>query len=189
MFKKIVLLIAVISLPFFSQPATAGSHASSLKSLGANEIMFAQGMIPHHQQAIDMSTSALARSSNAKVKALASGIISDQKKEINQMKYWLAAKKAPLKMGHDMGHGMGHGMGMDGMLSESQVAELKKLRGPKFDTAFLKAMIEHHQGALTMLSMLSGSKNSEARALSKEIRAAQSGEISVMQKLLMEVSK
>lgn len=185
MFKKTVLLIAAISLPFFSQPAIAGSHASSLKSLGANEIMFAQGMIPHHQQAIDMSTSALARSSNAKVKALASGIISDQKKEINQMKYWLAAKKAPLKMGHDMGHGMG----MDGMLSESQVAELKKLRGPKFDTAFLKAMIEHHEGALTMLSMLSGSKNSEARALSKEIRAAQSVEISVMQKLLMEVSK
>ena len=185
MFKKTVLLIAVISLPFFTQPATAGSHASSLKSLGANEIMFAQGMIPHHQQAIDMSTSALARSSNTKVKALASGIISDQKKEINQMKYWLAAKKAPLKMEHDMGHGMG----MDGMLSESQVAELKKLRGPKFDTAFLKAMIEHHQGALTMLSMLSGSKNSEARALSKEIRAAQSGEISLMQKLLMEVSK
>ena len=181
MFKKTVLLIAVISLPFFSQPAIAGSHASSLKSLGANEIMFAQGMIPHHQQAIDMSTSALARSSNAKVKALASGIISDQKKEINQMKYWLAAKKAPLKMGHDMG--------MGGMLSESQVAELKKLRGPKFDTAFLKAMIEHHEGALTMLSMLSGSKNSEARALSKEIRAAQSVEISVMQKLLMEVSK
>ena len=181
MFKKIVLLIAVISLPFFSQPATAGSHASSLKSLGANEIMFAQGMIPHHQQAIDMSTSALQRSSNAKVKALASEIISDQKKEMKQMKYWLVAKKAPLKMGHDMG--------MDGMLSESQVAELKKLRGSKFDTAFLKAMIEHHQGALGMLSMLGGSKNSEARALAKEIRAAQSGEISLMQKLTIEVSK
>ena len=181
MFKKTVLLIAVISLPFFSQPATAGSHASSLKSLGANEIMFAQGMIPHHQQAIDMSTSALQRSSNAKVKALASEIISDQKKEMKQMKYWLVAKKAPLKMGHDMG--------MDGMLSESQVAELKKLRGSKFDTAFLKAMIEHHQGALGMLSMLGGSKNSEARALAKEIRAAQSGEISLMQKLTIEVSK
>jgi uncharacterized protein (DUF305 family) len=181
MVKKIVLLMAVISLPFMSQPATASSHASSLKSLGMNEIMFAQGMIPHHQQAIDMSASALVRSSNTKVKALASEIISEQRKEMKQMKYWLAAKKAPLKMGHDMG--------MGGMLSEDQVAELKKLRGPKFDTAFLKAMIEHHQGALTMLSMLSGSKNSEARALSKEIRAAQSGEISLMQKLLIEVSK
>jgi uncharacterized protein (DUF305 family) len=183
MFKKTVLLIAVISLPFFSNPAVASSHASTLKSLGPNEVMFAQGMIPHHQQAIDMSTSALARSPNTKVKALASGIISDQRKEMKQMKYWLVAKKAPLTMGHDMGHGM------DGMLSEGQVAELKKLRGSKFDTAFLKAMIEHHQGALGMLSMLSGSKNSEARALAKEIRTAQSGEISLMQKLLIEVSK
>jgi uncharacterized protein (DUF305 family) len=78
---------------------------------------------------------------------------------------------------------------MGGMLSESQVAELKKFRGPKFDSTFLKAMIEHHEGALGMLSMLSGSKNSEARALAKEIRAAQSGEISLMQKLLIEVSK
>ena len=185
MFKKTVLLIAVISLPFFIHPAIASSHSSTLKSLGSNEVMFAQGMIPHHQQAIDMSNSALARSSNTKVKALASGIISDQRKEIKQMKYWLVAKKAPLTMGHDMGHGMS----MDGMLSEGQVAELKKLRGSKFDTAFLKAMIEHHQGALGMLSMLSGSKNSEARALAKEIRAAQSGEISLMQKLLIEVSK
>jgi len=164
MFKKTVLLIAVISLPFFIHPAIASSHSSTLKSLGSNEVMFAQGMIPHHQQAIDMSNSALARSSNTKVKALASGIISDQRKEMKQM-------------------------GMDGMLSEGQVAELKKLRGSKFDTAFLKAMIEHHQGALGMLSMLSGSKNSEARALAKEIRAAQSGEISLMQKLLIEVSK
>jgi len=175
MFKKTVLLIAVISLPFFIHPAIASSHSSTLKSLGSNEVMFAQGMIPHHQQAIDMSNSALARSSNTKVKALASGIISDQRKEMKQMKYWLVAKKAPLTMGHDMGQG--------------QVAELKKLRGSKFDTAFLKAMIEHHQGALGMLSMLSGSKNSEARALAKEIRAAQSGEISLMQKLLIEVSK
>jgi len=181
MLRKTVVLMAVISLPFMSQPATASSHASSLKSLGMNEIMFAQGMIPHHQQAIDMSTSALVRSSNTKVKALASEIISEQRKEMKQMKYWLAAKKAPLKMGHDMG--------MGGMLSESQVAELKKLRGPKFDSTFLKAMIEHHEGALGMLSMLSGSKNSEARALAKEIRAAQSGEISLMQKLLIEVSK
>lgn len=181
MFKKTVLLIAVISLSFFNQSATASTHASALKNLGMNEIMFAQGMIPHHQQAIDMSTSALERSSNTKVKALASGIIAAQAKEMKQMRYWLAAKKAPLKMGHDMG--------MSGMLSESQVAELKKLRGQKFDTAFLKAMIEHHQGALSMLSMLNESKNLEARQLAKEIRAAQSGEIALMQKILMEVSK
>ena len=59
MFKKIVLLVIVTLLSFFVQPASATSHAKSLKNLGMNEIMFAQGMIPHHQQAIDMSNMAL----------------------------------------------------------------------------------------------------------------------------------
>jgi uncharacterized protein (DUF305 family) len=59
MFKKIGFILAVISLPFFSQPATGASHSNTLKNLGMNEIMFAQGMIPHHQQAIDMSNMAL----------------------------------------------------------------------------------------------------------------------------------
>tara|TARA_B110000503_G_C7169917_1_gene423807 strand:- start:4819 stop:5364 length:546 start_codon:yes stop_codon:yes gene_type:complete len=181
MFKKIVLLLTVFSLPLFVQPASASSHAKSLKDLGMNEIMFAQGMIPHHQQAVDMSRLVQQRSSNAKVKALASEIIAAQKKEMKQMKYWLSAKKAPLEMGHDMG--------MSGMLSEGQVAEVKKLRGLKFDTAFLKAMIEHHQGALGMLPMLNNSKNSEAKQLAKVIQEAQSGEISLMKKLLTEVSK
>jgi uncharacterized protein (DUF305 family) len=54
MFKKSVLLLAVIFIPFLSTPATASQHASTLKNLGMNEIMFAQGMIPHHQQAIEI---------------------------------------------------------------------------------------------------------------------------------------
>ena len=94
MFKKIVLLLAVISLPLFSQPATASSHASSLKNLGMNEIMFAQGMIPHHQQAIDMSNMAVKNSASPEVKKLAKGIIAAQGKEIAQLKYWLTASKS-----------------------------------------------------------------------------------------------
>jgi len=82
MFKKIILLLAIISLPFFSQPATASSHASTLKNLGMNEIMFAQGMIPHHQQAIEMSNMALKNGASPEVKKLAKGIISAQEKEI-----------------------------------------------------------------------------------------------------------
>ena len=66
MFKKTASLLADIFVSFFSQPAIASSHTGSLKNLGMNEIMFPQGMIPHGQQAIDMSTSALKRSSNPK---------------------------------------------------------------------------------------------------------------------------
>ena len=101
--NKLLALLAVISLPFFSQPATASSHASTLKNLGMSEIMFAQGMIPHHQQAIEMSTMALKNGASAEVKKLAKGIISAQGKEISQLKYWLIATKSSMSMGHDMG--------------------------------------------------------------------------------------
>ena len=78
--NKLLALLAVIFIPLLSQPATASSHASSLKNLDMNEIMFAQGMIPHHQQAIDMSNMALKNGASAEVKKLAKGIISAQKK-------------------------------------------------------------------------------------------------------------
>ena len=176
MFKKIVLLLAVISLLFVSQPATASSHASSLKNLGMNEIMFAQGMIPHHQQAIEMSNMALKNAASPEVKKLAKGIISAQGKEISQLKYWLTATKSSMTMGHDMG--------MGGMLSKNELIALKKLKGSKFDTAFLKAMIAHHEGALEMVSMPDGTKNSEAKKIAIDILKGQSAEINLMKKLL-----
>ena len=176
MFKKTILLFAVISLPFFSQSATASSHASSLKNLGMNEIMFAQAMIPHHQQAIDMSNIALKNGANPEVKKLAKGIISAQQKEISQLKYWLTSTKSSMTMEHDMG--------MNGMLSKNDLAALKKLKGSKFNAAFLKAMIAHHEGALEMVALLDGTKNSEAKRIAGDILTGQSAEISLMKKLL-----
>lgn len=181
MFKKFVLFSLAFVLAIIGQPAHANSHAGKLKNLGINEIMFAQGMIPHHQQAIEISNIALKQSKNSSVRKLASQILKAQKPEINQMKYWLTAKVAPMDMGHDMG--------MSGMLSETRVADLRKLTGNQFDTAFLKAMIEHHQGALEMLPMLRSSKNSEVKNLAKSISAAQSSEISQMRKLLMNLQQ
>ena len=176
MFKKIVLLLTLISLPFSANPASAGSHAQSLKNLGMNEIMFAQGMIPHHQQAIDMSNMALKNAASPEVKKLAKEIIAAQGKEISQLKYWLTATKSSMTMGHDMG--------MGGMLTKKDLVALKKLKGSKFNTAFLKAMIAHHEGALEMVSMLDRTKNSEAKKIAIDIRAGQSGEITLMKKLL-----
>lgn len=176
MIKKIVLFLFIISLPFFSQPATASSHASTLKNLGVNETMFAQGMAPHHQQAIDMSNMALKNSSSPEVKKLAKAIISAQGKEMAQLKYWLTATKSSMAMDHDMG--------MSGMLSDSALNALKKLKGGKFDTAFLQAMIAHHEGALGMVSMLDRTKNSEAKKIATDILKGQSSEITLMKKLL-----
>ena len=169
-------MIAVISLPFFSQSATASTHSSTLKNLGMNEIMFAQGMMPHHQQAIEMSNMALKNGGSSEVKKLAKGIIASQGKEISQLKYWLTATKSSMTMGHDMG--------MGGMLTKKDLIALKKLKGSKFDAAFLKAMIAHHEGALEMVSMLDRTKNSEAKKIAIDIQAGQSGEITLMKKLL-----
>jgi uncharacterized protein (DUF305 family) len=174
--NKLLALLVVITLPFFSQPATASSHASTLKNLGMSEIMFAQGMIPHHQQAIEMSTMALKNSSSPEVKKLAKGIIAAQGKEISQLKYWLTATKSSTSMGHDMG--------MSGMLSKDDLTKLKKLKGSKFDASFLKAMIAHHEGALEMVSMIDETKNSEAKKIAVDIQKGQSAEITRMKKLL-----
>lgn len=178
--RRSVLIIAIF-LALFSNlvataPVTASSHANSLKNLGMNEIMFAQGMIPHHQQAIDMSNMALKNGTSAEVKKLAKGIISTQQKEISQLKYWLTATKSSMTMDHDMG--------MNGMLSKSDLAALKKLKGSKFNTAFLKAMIAHHEGALQMVDLLNGTKNVEAKMIAADITKGQSAEITFMKKLL-----
>ncbi len=66
----------------------------------------------------------------------------------------------------------------------SDLIALKKLKGSKFDTAFLKAMIAHHEGALEMVSMLDRTKNSEAKKIAVDIQIGQSAEITLMKKLL-----
>ena len=83
----IAISLAVSSTGIATLPATASLHASTLKNLGMSENMFAQGMVPHHQQAIDMSNMALKNGASAEIKKLAKGIISAQQKESSQLKY------------------------------------------------------------------------------------------------------
>lgn len=80
---------------------------------------------------------------------------------------------------------MDHAMGMNGMLSKSDLAALKKLKGSKFNTAFLKTMIAHHEGALQMVDLLDGTKNVEAEKIASDITKGQLAEITVMKKLLV----
>jgi uncharacterized protein (DUF305 family) len=138
--------------------------------------MFAQMMIPHHQQAIVMSDLALKSSTNPDVLALARQIKAAQAPEIEQMKSWLQAAGTSL-----MG---AHGMAMEGMLTDSEISALKSATGSSFDKLFLQGMIGHHEGALTMVSMIVNSDNAEARKLAKDIRTSQSAEIVKMKALL-----
>jgi uncharacterized protein (DUF305 family) len=180
MFKKITVLFIVLLSFASTSSAMATSHGKTLGNLNSNDIMFAQMMIPHHQQAIEMSKYAVKNSRNMEIKKIASAISAAQGGEISQMKYWLTATKSSATMGHNME--------MNGMISDSQMLTLSALKGAKFDKAFLLAMIEHHQGALEMVTLLKGTKNSEAKKLAKDISRVQKAEISAMKKLLVKLA-
>lgn len=175
MFKKVIASVFIFASISSTQPALATSHAKTLSNLGMDEIMFAQSMIPHHEQALQLAQLALKNSTNKEVIALSKSIISSQGKEITQMKYWLKATNSSMDIGHDMG--------MNGMLTDSQVANLGKLKGRAFDEEFLKSMIAHHKGALQMVSLIKNTKNAEAKKLAQDIVKAQTAEIQLMKNI------
>jgi uncharacterized protein (DUF305 family) len=179
MYKKLIILLVSFGIMLIPNAVSASSHAKSLQNLGMNEIMFAQMMIPHHEQAISMSETALKKSRNQGVLKLSRQIKSLQSAEKSQLTYWLKATGSSMTMDHDMT--------MSGMLTVKELASLKRLTGADFDRTFLQLMIKHHQGALEMLDLISDSKNMEAKALAKAINSAQSKEISSMKLLLNKV--
>jgi uncharacterized protein (DUF305 family) len=167
--------------------AASGSASASADAAGHNDadVEFAQGMIPHHQQAVEMAELAATRAANPKVKELAATIAAAQAPEITQMTGWLAAWGAPppaTSDGHDT-----HGS-MPGMMSDADMASLEKLDGRGFDKKFLEMMIEHHEGALQMATAeQQRGQNPEAKALAKKIETDQTAEIQQMQTMLQSV--
>ena len=140
------------------------------------DIMFAQMMIPHHQQAIDMSSLAVSRALSPEVKALALKISAEQGPEIEQMRSWLKAANAATEMGHQMS--------MDGMLSDAELECLTNASGEEFDQLFILGMIAHHEGAIEMAQMVVDSKNPEARELGTTVIKIQTLEIAELKALL-----
>lgn len=155
---------------------SSSNQSSNRKYTGA-DIMFLQMMIPHHQQAIDMSNLALTRSKNSELLALANKIKSAQSAEIVQMKAWLKDAGA----GEDPGHSM-HDMG--GMLSDQEMAELNTSTGTTFDKLWLNGMIGHHDGALHMTNMIIDADNAELKAFGEGIIKVQTAEIAQMKEML-----
>ena len=147
---------------------------SSNTSFSADDQMFAAMMIPHHEQAIQMSELAFLNSTDPEILALANEIKAAQDPEIEQMKSWGSSK-----MGSHAGHMMD-----EGMLTDDEMAQLKDARGAEFDRLFLEGMIKHHQGAIQMADMIIGSANEEAALLGKNIVESQSAEIERMRQLL-----
>jgi uncharacterized protein (DUF305 family) len=163
----ILLLLAVsLSLIFFKEePAGA---------LSKSEINFLTMMIPHHEQALEMTDLVYERSEDPEIRSLADQISQAQGPEIAQMKSWL--QSAGIKEIKSSDH-------MHGMLTEKEMQELKNSSGLAFDKLFLQGMIRHHQGAIDMVSLTAGSKKLES--FGAEIFSAQKLEIDEMRKILL----
>ncbi|TCK21457.1 DUF305 domain-containing protein [Pseudonocardia endophytica] len=166
-------------------PAPQASATSSASTGAHNDadVAFAQGMIPHHEQAVQMSRPAAERGADPQVAGLAARIEQAQAPEIAQMRGFLAAWGAPESAAGMSG--MDHsGMG-GGMMTDQEMGQLDQARGAVFDRLYLQLMIRHHEGAVQMArTELASGTNPEARALAQRIVDSQQAEIAEMQRLL-----
>ena len=174
------------------KPVTPSGSAISGGAAANNaaDRMFAQMMIPHHEQAVEMSDLAASRAADPEVKQLADQIKDAQAPEVTQMRDWLTRWGVPMPTTSGDGHGTGHGMPemdheMPGMMSDAEMARLKAATGPEFDRQFLTMMIAHHEGAITMSEEeIAQGANPDAKALAQQIINAQRTEIDTMKKIL-----
>ena len=172
----------------FSFVASAlGAQATPAPAPNAADVAFMQGMIMHHGQAIEMVALIGTRSTNPVLKSLGERIDVSQKDDIVMMGRWLRDHHvAPSgHEGMDMG---GHEMLMPGMLTAAQMTALAKARGAEFDRRFLTGMIQHHEGALTMVKDLfattGAAQPTEIFRFASDVDADQRAEITRMRALL-----
>ena len=172
--KRGFVFSAVLAVTLLS--GCGQSSTSETADFNDADVMFAQMMIPHHEQAIEMSEIALdpASGASAAIQDLAIRIRDAQDPEIELMKGFLTTWGAPV----NPEDGMDHSSMMEGMLTVEELDELAGLQGSEFDVRWAQAMIAHHKGAVAMAEdVLSDGKNAETRKLAEEIIANQQAEI------------
>jgi uncharacterized protein (DUF305 family) len=172
-------LAAVILLAVGCGPKSASPSTEEGPPHNPSDVYFAQTMIEHHEQALEMAQLAADRAGNQDVKDLASEIESAQEGEIETMQGWLDA------WGEDaMSNEMDH-TEMPGMVSGSDMAELKQARGAAFDRLFLTSMIAHHEGAIAMArSEKADGINPDTSKLASAVIKNQTAEMRRMQAML-----
>ncbi|MYX95757.1 DUF305 domain-containing protein [Streptomyces sp. SID486] len=174
--------------PGHGSSATAAAPDRSASPHNAQDVAFAQGMIPHHRQALEMAELAADRASSARVKDLAARIEKAQDPEIRTMTGWLKAwgEKTPAPGTDHTGHtGMSGMAGMSGMMSDADMDALRKADGKDFDTRFLALMVRHHQGAVEMAATEKDKgRSGTAKDMADAVVTAQSAEIKEMRQLL-----
>jgi uncharacterized protein (DUF305 family) len=189
-FAVVGVLAAVMTLSACSTTTTMGGmdhSSSSASSYAANtgafndaDVAFAMGMVPHHEQAVEMADMILSKDGiDPRVIDLAMRIKAAQDPEIVDMSAWLTAWGSPM----DSMSGMG---GMDsGMMSDGDMAALDAATGVEASKLFLEQMTTHHEGAIAMArTEISDGKNPDAITLATAIVKGQSAEIAEMARIL-----
>ncbi|MFJ4649208.1 DUF305 domain-containing protein [Streptomyces bobili] len=162
--------------------SASASASASQGQHNAADTAFAQGMIPHHRQAVEMADLAPSRTESAEVKKLAAQIKMAQDPEIKTLSGWLTSWGEEVPAEGAMDHSA-HGAG--GMMTAEDMGQLAKASGTVFDTAFMEMMIKHHEGAVAM------AKTEEAegafpgaKKMADAIITSQTAEITQMNDLL-----
>ena len=190
--SSILVAAALAVLPVACGPDDGGHGAehgqeSDAAAFNESDVAFAEQMIPHHAQAVDMADLADERAAAPEVGDLAQRIRAAQQPEIDLMEGWLK------EWGHPMEEGMDHGdmdmsdmdMSEMGMMSDQAMERLESASGEEFDRLFLSGMREHHLGAVTMAEEeLRSGKSPEAKKLAREIIDTQRAEIEEIEALL-----
>lgn len=187
-------LAAVLSGCSADDAAPGGSSsATQTQEFNDTDVSFAQDMIPHHEQAVEMADLALDKADADEVKALAEEIKGAQDPEIQTMKGFLEdwgqkEGEEPDDM-DDMGHSDDSAESGDasetGMMSDDEMADLEAASGAAFDKAFLEMMVEHHKGAISMSETeRADGESADAKELAGQIIKAQEAEIAEMETLL-----
>jgi uncharacterized protein (DUF305 family) len=186
--------------PVVVQPGAPGkpsrrlppSTPAKLPPRSQAEVEFMQGMIMHHAQAVEMTALISSHTENKDLRSLGARISSSQSDEIRFMKRWLGARGEPVSMampgmpGADKSH---DSMAlMPGMLTPEQMEALRRARGAEFDRLFLTGMIQHHNGALTMVKDLfdtaGAGQDAELFDFATDADNTQRAEIGIMQAML-----
>jgi uncharacterized protein (DUF305 family) len=186
-------LVTVLFLPACTKSAPAGDAGTKQDQQpvitgkpadhNAADIAFASDMIPHHEQAVDMSALVSDRSADADVQKLASDISAAQTPEIQTFKVLLVQWDENPDL--NTGSGKGGQSGMHGMVDEATMARLTSLEGAEFDQLWLQSMIGHHQGAIEMAKAeIANGANVDAKSIAQNIVTTQQAEIDQMNRLL-----
>lgn len=194
--------------PVIVQPGAPGqpskilpaSTRAKLPPRSAKDVEFMQGMIHHHAQAVEMTTMIESHTDNPDIRRLGARISHSQSDEMNFMKRWLTVRGEPIALPmpgmedmdmSDPEMAAHHHKIMPGMLTTKQMAALRKTKGVEFDRLFLEGMIQHHNGALTMVKDLfataGAGQDAELFTFATDVDTGQRAEIKSMQTILSQL--